>query len=545
MFSNVDYSNSEYVTFTLGNGTEIKVPTLSAFEALKTLVNRINSNVEALQTVVNALESNDYVTGVTPLYDGTEEIGYKINFSKSGSVTIYHGKDGNDGAAGAPGQNGANGNNGTDGKDGVTPVIGVAQENGIYYWTVNGSWLLDESGNKVPTTGNDGAPGQDGENGANGTNGKDGQDGITPQLKIENGKWFVSYDKGISWTELGQATGDQGPQGPQGTEGCSFFLDIQTTIEYVEFTFANGEAVRVPTWEAHESLILSFSELRDHVDALQRLVGASGSGDYIVSVTPFYEAGKEAGYIIEFANSGRITIHHGKNGANGTTPIIGVAKDADNVYCWTVNGSWLLNDDGEKMPVSGEDGATPQFKIENGKWFISYNDGTSWTELEQTSGDSGSQGSSGSAGQNGNSFFQSVTETNEYVSMVLTNGTEIRIPKYSAPAATIAMDKLTGFTATFNGTVVRHTKDLKVTVYYGTTENITVYKHLGKVSATEFDGDEFTLRLTGPAANTTYYYFTEIISEGKATFSDVDTFRTGEVDSYVDWGDGENLGGSI
>ena len=28
--------------------------------------------------------------------------------------------------------------------------------------------------------------------------------------------------------------------------------------------------------------------------------------DYIVSVTPFYEAGKEAGYIIEFANSGRI-----------------------------------------------------------------------------------------------------------------------------------------------------------------------------------------------------------------------------------------------
>ena len=36
---------------------------------------------------------------------------------------------------------------------------------------------------------------------------------------FENGKWYVSYDEGKTWTELGQATGDQGPQGPQGLTG--------------------------------------------------------------------------------------------------------------------------------------------------------------------------------------------------------------------------------------------------------------------------------------------------------------------------------------
>jgi hypothetical protein len=107
------------------------------------------------------------------------------------------------------------------------------------------------------------------------------------------------------------------------------------------------------------------------------------------------------------------------------------------------------------------------------------------------------------------------------------------------------LDNVTGFTATFNGEVIRHSLDLKVTVYYSTTDNLTVYKHTGKTSVTEFNGDTFTLRLTELAANTTYYYFTEVICDGTATFSEISSFRTGKEDSYVDWGEGENVGGDI
>ncbi|MBR5564183.1 MAG: hypothetical protein IKW11_08175, partial [Bacteroidales bacterium] len=55
---------------------------------------RMNSNIEALQTIVAALQNNDYVTSVTPIYEGVTEIGYVITFSKGGKATIYHGKDG-------------------------------------------------------------------------------------------------------------------------------------------------------------------------------------------------------------------------------------------------------------------------------------------------------------------------------------------------------------------------------------------------------------------------------------------------------------------
>ena len=117
--------------------------------------------------------------------------------------------------------------------------------------------------------------------------------------------------------------------------------------------------------------------------------------------------------------------------------------------------------------------------------------------------------------------------------------------KYSAIAANLTLCKVTGYTATFNGTVVRHSLDLKVSVYYSTVNTLTVYKNKGKVSVTEFDGEVYTLRLTELSANTTYYYFLEVICDGNTTYSEIRSFRTNSPDSYVDWGDGENVGGDI
>ena len=59
---------------------------------------------------------------------------------------------------------------------GKTPTISVKKDiDGIYYWTVNGEWLIVD-GNKVK------AEGSDGEDGMDGNDGSDGTDGITPHF---------------------------------------------------------------------------------------------------------------------------------------------------------------------------------------------------------------------------------------------------------------------------------------------------------------------------------------------------------------------------
>ena len=64
---------------------------------LEQLCQQMNTNISSLQSIVTALQNNDYVTGVTPITENGETIGYTISFTKSQPVTIYHGKDGRNG----------------------------------------------------------------------------------------------------------------------------------------------------------------------------------------------------------------------------------------------------------------------------------------------------------------------------------------------------------------------------------------------------------------------------------------------------------------
>lgn len=273
----------------------------SRISELERLCTEMNTNISALQSLVSALEQNDYITGVSPIEKNGAVIGYTISFAYANSITIYHGADG---APGTDGKDGADGEDGKDGADGQTPVIGVRQDtDGVYYWTLNGEWLLDASGNKIPTTGkdgadgedgkdgvdgSDGAPGADGKDGTDGEDGKDGadgtpgsdgkdgadgapgQDGITPQLKIEDGYWYVSYDNGASWVEVGQATGDQGPQGNPGQDGDSFFQSITQDNEYVHFTLADGTVITLPKrislaieFDSDDLVVMATNSTRD------------------------------------------------------------------------------------------------------------------------------------------------------------------------------------------------------------------------------------------------------------------------------------------
>ena len=233
---------------------------------LEELCKEMNTNITSLQTIVSVLQSNDFITGVVEIKKDGEVIGYTITFGKHDPITIYHGQDGKDGADGKDGQDGQNGS-------ANAPVIGVAQDtDGVYYWTLNGEWLLDDNGNKLPVSGKDGQNGTNGSNGQNGADGEDGKDGadgqdgkdgITPQLKIEEGYWYISYDNGATWTQLGKATGENGQDGKDGADGTdgkdgqngadgkdgqdgdSMFQSVTQDENYVYFTLADGTVIKI------------------------------------------------------------------------------------------------------------------------------------------------------------------------------------------------------------------------------------------------------------------------------------------------------------
>ncbi len=258
--------------------------------ALEELCSQMNTNIEAVQTIVSVSQNGDYIVNVSPVMKNGIEIGYTITFAKSGTITIYHGINGNDGENG----------------EGTIPIVGLKQDtDGIYYWILNGEWLLDDKGNKVKASGTDGKDGKSAyelavEKGYSGTldewletlkngsgsNGKsayelavekgytgteaewleslkgtNGQDGKTPKLKIENGRWMLSMDGGNTWEDIGQATGDKG-------EVIFQKVDCSTDNDYVIFTLVDGTEFKLPKYVNESSgsngqLSITFSETTD------------------------------------------------------------------------------------------------------------------------------------------------------------------------------------------------------------------------------------------------------------------------------------------
>lgn len=169
---------------------------------LEDLCSKLNTNIASIQTLLTNINAKIAIERVVSLDNGE---GYLITFSNGSSITVYNGVDGSEGPKGNKGDKG---DKGDQGEPGEAPVIGVGSEDGVLYWTLNGEWLLDDEGNKIPVVGpkgdkgDQGEPGKNGSNGSNGSNGQNGSNGVTPQLKIEDGKWMVSYDNGSSWKEV-------------------------------------------------------------------------------------------------------------------------------------------------------------------------------------------------------------------------------------------------------------------------------------------------------------------------------------------------------
>jgi len=212
--------------------------------SLEDLCKQMNGNISSLQKLVQALQDNNSITKVTPIKEGEKVTGYTISFLKGEPITIYHGEKGD------------KGEQGDKGNDGTTPVITVDQDGETYYWKVNGEWLTDKKGNKIPTTG------------------EDGQDAVSPQLEIRNGRWFLF--NGETWTDMGQATGDAGK------DGDSVFESVEEKEGYVEFTLPSGTVLTIPkNTLSIVNGIKSVSYIPRYDDGKATVVGTSKADSYI------------------------------------------------------------------------------------------------------------------------------------------------------------------------------------------------------------------------------------------------------------------------
>lgn len=207
----------------------------SRMAALEKQCKNMNENLTSLQAIVDAIQKQDGIVSVTDLPDGQ---GYSVKFVSGKVIYLYNGKNGT---------------------DGVTPKISVRKDSdGIYYWTVDGDWLIVD-GKKVRAVGLDGK------------DGKDGKDAVTPQLKIVDGFWYISYDNGKYWTKLGKATGENGKDGQDGNDGDVFFKSVTVEDGYAVFVMNDSEqtTLRIPI--AGVSTVSSIKYVPESLDGVVKV----------------------------------------------------------------------------------------------------------------------------------------------------------------------------------------------------------------------------------------------------------------------------------
>lgn len=166
-------------------------------------------------------------------------------------------------------------------------------------------------------------------------------------------------------------------------------------------------------WNEIGNIKTELTKLNKEVSTLQTLVDALNQKKTISSVEE-----TSTGYTITFNDGKVVTIQNGKN-----APQVGIDL-FEGVYYWTIGGNnnWLCDAQGNKIPVAGKDGISPKIAVDaDGYWTL---DGIRIKD--------DSDNYVKATGSDGDSFFESVTDKDNEVIFVLTNGETIVIPKTSA-----------------------------------------------------------------------------------------------------------------
>ena len=353
----------------------------SRVDDLEAIVNNLNKTVvPGLQTLVTALDKKLTVTSVVAAEDGKS---YTINFSDGTTAVISSIK-------------------GDPGVSPDAPVIGTKAEGGVLYWTVNGEFLKDAQGNKIPVTGPQGPAGNDGNDGS------DGEDGHTPVLGVK-----ADTDGILYWTVDGEflkdAQGNKVPAtGSQGEPGSDGKTVGTTEIGGVLYWTVDGEVLK------------------------------DGDGNPIPV--------------------------RGQDGTNGTTPTVSIEL-VNGVWVWVINGEVVKDENGDPIPVTGakgEDGSdgtngiTPQFKIMDGAWYVSYDNGATFERV-------------GLVADTGTTVFVDADSDPDNVILTI-NTHEVLIPKEKAFTLTVtvgdnngvALNETVGFPYTVVGVSAGDEVDVEI-----------------------------------------------------------------------------------
>ncbi len=247
--------------------------------AIEEKVRVANEDIKTLKSLVSASTQGKTITEVKK----TDE-GYDLIFSDKQVISIKMGRNG---------------------ADGHSPKISVAQDGGVYYWQLDGQWLLDAQRQKVRVSGEtgpvgpqgpqgpqgpkgqDGAVGPQGPQGPQGPKGQDGtastqgtpgqagpqgprgdkgetgpqgvagQDGKTPKLRINAGKWEVSYGDN-HWTQV-EVVSDT---------GWDVFKKIEETEKEVVITLKSGGTIKLPKQTKSPSIPLNSDKVISHVGGI-------------------------------------------------------------------------------------------------------------------------------------------------------------------------------------------------------------------------------------------------------------------------------------
>ena len=167
--------------------------THAKLQALQELADAVNWDLHILDLIVEELDDGHTILPET--YRLTED-GYEVSFRDGKTVVIPFGKDAIDGRQFIP--------------------VGVKAEDGVYYWQVDGEWLLDADGNRIRAGASDGVP---------------------PRFKVEDGKWWISIDGGENFSEFSSC---------EEMDGMGVFRSVdQTPLGKVILTLWDGETIEL------------------------------------------------------------------------------------------------------------------------------------------------------------------------------------------------------------------------------------------------------------------------------------------------------------
>ena len=208
--------------------------------AIEEKVRVANEDIKTLKSLVSASTQGKTITEVKK----TDE-GYDLIFSDKQVISIKHGRNG---------------------ADGHSPKISVAQDNGVYYWQLDGQWLLDAQGQKVRVSGEtgpqgpQGVPGKDGAVGPQGPQGPKGQDGAASAQGTpgQAGPQGPRGDKGETGPQgVAGPRGEQGPQGVAGQDGKTPKLRINAgkwEVSYGDNHWTQVEVVSDTGWDVFKKI---------------------------------------------------------------------------------------------------------------------------------------------------------------------------------------------------------------------------------------------------------------------------------------------------